>query len=330
MELSINDKILYIICPCYNEEENLDNGYTFNKLEAFVGELMEEGLCSRKSRVLMVNDGSTDRTAELLVKKHKENPLFSYINLSRNFGHQYALFSGLMKAREHADITITIDADLQQDITAMREFIKKYNEGYEIVYGVRDSRESDGLFKRWSASIFYSMMQKVADCNIVKNHADYRLLSKKALNTLAEFAETNLFLRGLVPLLGYRSCIVYFKVSEREFGESKYTLKKMLRLAVDGVTSLSTKPMKMVFFVGMMIFGVSCFITLSYFMAFLKGKTVSGWTSIILSLWLLGGLIMMSIGCVGEYIGKLYLETKRRPRYIIDTFEDDIEFEYKG
>jgi len=233
-----------------------------------------------------------------------------------------------MKAREIADITITIDADLQQDITAMREFIKKYSEGYEIVYGVRDSRESDGLFKKWSASLFYGMMQKVGGCNIIKNHADYRLLSKKALDSLSEFGETNLFLRGLVPLLGYRSCIVYFKVSEREFGESKYTLKKMLRLAVDGATSLSTRPIKMVFFIGMIIFGVSCFITLSYFIAFLQGKAVSGWTSIIMSLWLLGGLIMMSIGCVGEYIGKLYLETKKRPRYIIDTFENDIDFEY--
>lgn len=327
---SVKNKILYIIVPCYNEEENLGGGYTFDRLEVFIKKLIREEMCSPKSRILMINDGSTDKTAELLEKKHMENPLFSYIHLSRNFGHQYALLCGLMEARKFADFTITIDADLQQDITAMKDFIERYSDGYEIVYGVRESRESDGWFKKWSANFYYDIMKNIFGCNIVKNHADYRLMSQKALDALAEYGETNLFLRGLIPMLGFQSCIVYFSVSKREFGESKYTLKKMSQLAIDGITSLSTRLIRLVFFAGISIFLVSCVISLAYFMAYLRGQTVSGWTSLVMSIWMLGGLIMMSIGCVGEYIGKLYFEAKRRPRYIIDSFENDEDYEYKG
>lgn len=323
------DKILYIICPCYNESENLESGYTFNKLELLMKELISSSLCSPQSRILMVNDGSSDNTQELLEKKHTENPLFSYINLSRNFGHQYALLCGLLNVRQYADVTITVDADLQQDINAVKEFLQKYYEGYEIVYGVRKSRESDGAFKKWSANLFYDMMEKMCGGSIIKNHADYRLMSKKALNTLAEFEETNLFLRGIIPLIGFKSCKVYFEVSPRRYGESKYTLKKMVKLAADGITSLSIKPIRMVFLGGTLIFSLSCLIAIGYFIMFLLGKNISGYTSIIMSLWLLGGMLMMSIGCVGEYIGKMYLETKKRPRYIVDSMKNDVHFIYE-
>lgn len=325
----MND-VLYIICPCYNEEENLENGYTFDKLEEVMADLIAEKLCSPKSKVLMVNDGSCDHTEALLRKKHEENPLFSYISLSRNFGHQYALLSGLMSVREVADVTITIDADLQQDIGAIREFLLKYKEGFQIVYGVRTSRDTDGFFKRASVSIFYTAMQKFGGVNIIKNHADYRLISKKALQALAEFEETNLFLRGLVPMLGFRSCIVYFTVHEREYGKSKYTLKKMAALAADGITSCSTRPIRVVFFLGLFISIVSILISAAYFIAYLMGKTISGWTSVVMSIWILGGLTMLALGCIGEYIGKLYLEAKKRPRYIIDEMENDVDYEYKG
>lgn len=323
-------EILYIICPCYNEEENLENGYVFNQLEGLMKELIAEGIISLKSRVLFVNDGSRDNTLKYLKKKHEENPLFSYISLSRNFGHQYALLAGLMTAKEYADVTISIDADLQQDIGAVRDFLEKYREGNEIVYGVRDSRDTDGFFKRFTAGAFYWLMNKAGGCKVIKNHADYRLMSKKALDALGDFEETNLFLRGLVPLLGFQSDIVYFKVKEREYGQSKYTLKKMLTLATDGITSLSTRPIRAVFITGMVIFFISLLMAFYYFVTFLMGNAIDGLTSIIMSIWLLGGLMMMSIGCVGEYMGKLYIESKRRPRYIIESSGNDEAFEYKG
>lgn len=321
------DKTLYIICPCYNEEETLAKGYTFDKLEELMKELLSEGYCSSLSRILLVNDGSTDKTAKLLKEKHEKNPLFSYINLSKNFGHQYALLCGLLESRQYADVTITIDADLQQDINAIKIFLQKYYEGYEIVYGVRESRKGDGFFKKWSANLFYNIMKYFGGCSVIKNHADYRLMSKKALDALAEFDETNLFLRGLIPLLGFKSCVVQFKVLPREFGETKYTLQKMVRLASDGITSLSTRPIRLIFLGGALIFGISIIIAGIYLVAYIYGKSVSGYTSIIMTLWMLGGIIMMSIGCVGEYIGKLYLEAKKRPRYLIDTMENDINFE---
>lgn len=325
----MNDDILYIICPCYNEQENLENGYTFDGLEGAMRDLIAERLCSPKSKILFVNDGSTDRTEELLKEKHNQNPLFSYINLSRNFGHQYALLSGLLSAKDVADVTITIDADLQQDIGAMREFLLKYYEGYQIVYGVRTSRDTDGFFKKLSASAFYTIMQKFGGMNIIKNHADYRLISAKVLQSLAEFEETNLFLRGLIPMLGFKSCIVYFTVHEREYGESKYTLKKMISLAADGITSFSIKPIRIVFFLGLFISIASILIALAYFVTWLLGNTINGWTSIIMSIWILGGLIMLSLGCIGEYIGKLYLEAKKRPRYIISDMADNTDYEYE-
>lgn len=323
----MND-ILYIICPCYNEQENLESGYTFNELERVMKDLIAEKLCSPKSKILLINDGSTDRTEELLEKKHSQNPLFSYINLSRNFGHQYALLSGLLSVKGVADVTITIDADLQQDVGAIREFLLKYYEGYQIVYGVRTSRDTDGFFKKVSASAFYTIMQKFGGMNIIKNHADYRLLSAKVLQALAEFGETNLFLRGLIPMLGFKSCIVYFTVHEREYGKSKYTLKKMVSLAADGITSYSTRPIRVVFLLGLFISIISILIAAAYFVVWLLGNTVSGWTSVIMSIWILGGLIMLSLGCIGEYIGKLYLEAKKRPRYIISDMADDINYEY--
>lgn len=319
----MND-ILYIIVPCYNEEKTL--GYTFDVLEEALKSLVKKGFCSLKSRVVFVDDGSKDNTFPMLKEECAKNRMFSYVKLSKNFGHQYALLAGLKNAEGKADVTITIDADLQQDVNAMEAFLKKYNEGYDIVYGVRKTRDTDGFLKKTTAGLFYGLINKLGG-KTIRNHADYRLLSAKALSMLNEFKETNLFLRGMIPMCSDNSCIVYFDVKPREYGESKYTAKKMFTLAIDGITSLSIKPIRLITGLGIGIFVLSVIISIAYFITFLVGNTVSGWTSLILSIWALGGLQLMTMGVVGEYVGKSYMESKQRPRYLVDEVLIDEEFE---
>ena len=284
--------------------------------------LVEKGLITPDSRVLLVDDGSRDRTWELIGKLHQENPLFEGVKLSRNRGHQNALLAGLMTARGRCDISISMDADLQDDMDAMDKFIEKYNEGCDVVYGVRNKRATDTVFKRETALMFYRLMKGLG-VDITYNHADYRLMSNRALEGLAQFEEVNLFLRGLAPLVGYQSDVVYYDRSERFAGESKYPLKKMLAFAIDGITSFSVKPLRLITSVGIVIFLVSLFMLLYSLVRWIAGHTVTGWTSTLASIWLIGGIQLLSLGVIGEYIGKIYNETKRRPRFIIDRYLND-------
>ena len=310
-------KKLMVVIPCYNEEEVLPE--TSKRLIAKMQSLMEKGMISADSRVLLVDDGSKDRTWELITRLHSEHELFEGVKLSRNRGHQNALLAGLMTARGRCDVSISMDADLQDDMDAMDRFLEKHEEGCEIVYGVRNRRDSDTWFKRETALFFYRFM-KVLGVDITFNHADYRLMSNRALNALAEFKEVNLFLRGLAPLVGFQSDVVYYDRSERFAGESKYPLKKMLAFAVDGITSFSVKPLRLITGVGILIFIVSLFMLLYALIAWLSGKTVAGWTSMLGSIWLIGGIQLLSLGVIGEYVGKLYNETKHRPRFIVDRY----------
>lgn len=312
--------ILYTVIPCYNEEEALPE--TARRLGEKYAALIASGAISEKSRIAFVNDGSKDRTWELICALHQENALFTGINLSRNRGHQNALLAGLMTVRSHADMAISMDADLQDDIEAMDEMIAKYADGCDVVYGVRSSRKKDSFFKRFTAEAFYRLMNRLG-ANTVFNHADYRLLSRRALDGLAEFKEVNLFLRGIVPMIGYRSDTVLYERGERLAGESKYPLKKMLAFAFEGITSLSTKPIRMITALGFLIFFVSIIMLIIFIVQFFMGLTVPGWASVIVSLWAIGGLLMLAVGVVGEYIGKIYLETKARPRFLIAEFLED-------
>ncbi len=313
-------KILYLIVPCYNEDEILDT--TAFALKQKICALLKEGKIAYGSKILFVNDGSKDQTLQKIRRLHEEDAVFSYLSFSRNFGHQSAVLAGLFFAADHgADLTISIDADLQQDIDAIGEFLEKNEKGAAIVYGVRNSRNTDSFLKKFSATAFYNLMN-LFGCNVLKNHADYRLMSAKAVNTLKEYKEVNLFLRGIVPRCGYRTDTVCFQVSERKAGKSKYTLKKMLNFALDGITSLSMKPIRWITILGMIVFFLSIVLIIFYFFSNLTGKTVSGWTSMIISIWALGGIQLMSLGIVGEYVGKTYMESKGRPRYVIEEAGD--------
>ena len=309
--------LLYTVIPCYNEEEALPE--TARQLALKYGQLLSSGMIGEGSRIVFVNDGSKDRTWELICALHRENPLFSGICLSRNRGHQNALLAGLMTVRDRADMVISMDADLQDDIGAMDEMIAKYQSGCDVVYGVRSSRKKDRFFKRFTAEAFYRLMNFLG-ANTVFNHADYRLMSRRALDGLAKFEEVNLFLRGIVPMVGYPSDIVLYERGERTAGESKYPLKKMVSFALEGVTSLSTKPLRMITLLGFLIFLISLILLAVFIVQFFIGMTVPGWASVIVSLWGIGGLLMLAIGIVGEYIGKIYLETKKRPRFLIADF----------
>ena len=309
---------LYIVVPCYKEQEVLPE--TSKRLREKILALRAAGKISDKSRVMFVNDGSSDNTWPMIAALHEQEPdMFSGVNLSRNRGHQNALLAGLMTAVNYADMIISMDADLQDDMDAMDRFLEKNNEGCEIVYGVRNKRETDTWFKRETALFFYRLMKGLG-VDITYNHADYRLMSNRALNALAEYREVNLFLRGLAPLVGFQSDVVYYDRSERFAGESKYPLKKMLAFAIDGITSFSVKPLRLITTVGFVIFVVSLFMLLYALIAWIAGKTVAGWTSMLGSIWLIGGVQLLSLGVVGEYIGKIYLETKARPRFIIEQF----------
>lgn len=308
---------LYVVIPCYNEEEVLAE--TSKRLKEKFLSLVSSGMIHPDSRVVFVNDGSKDRTWEIIKALHEEDALFCGINLSKNRGHQNALLAGLMTVKEDADLVISMDADLQDDIDAMDEMIGKYLKGIDIVYGVRSSRRKDSFFKKVTAEGFYRLMNAMG-ANTVFNHADYRLMSKRALEGLSEFQEVNLFLRGIVPMIGYPMDIVYYERGERFAGESKYPFLKMLSFAVEGITSLSTKPIRMITFLGFFIFLVSIGMLIYSVVRHFMGATIVGWTTLMVSVWAIGGLILLSLGVVGEYIGKIYLETKARPRYIVEEF----------
>lgn len=315
-------KILYVVVPCYNEQEVLAE--TSKRLREKFQTLVGSGKIDEKSRIVFVNDGSKDNTWKIIEELHRQDNLFSGINLSRNRGHQNALLAGLMTVKDCADVAISMDADLQDDINAMDEMLDKYYGGCDVVYGVRSKRATDTFFKRFTAESFYKMMNAMG-ANTVYNHADYRLMSKRALEGLAEFKEVNLFLRGMVPMIGYPSDVVYYERSERFAGESKYPLKKMISFAIEGITSLSTKPIKMITNLGVFIFLFSFVILIYSLIRHFSGDTVAGWTTIIVSVWAIGGLILLSLGIIGEYIGKIYLESKERPRYIIEQFLNEKE-----
>lgn len=317
-------EILYIVIPCYNEEEMLP--ITAKALIEKMDTLISDKKISPKSRVMFVDDGSKDRTWELIYRFHKSCELFTGLKLSRNKGHQNALLAGLMTAKNYADIIVSMDADLQDDINAIDGFLEKRAEGCEIVYGVRSSRETDTGFKRWTAQSYYKVLSAMG-VDIVYNHADYRLMSKKAVEALGEFEEVNLFLRGIVPMVGFKSDIVTYERAARQAGESKYPLKKMIALAVEGVTSLSIKPIRLITALGITIFLISIIMLIYFLVIHALGKTIAGWTTTVVSVWALGGLQLFAIGIIGEYIGKIYLETKARPKYIIEkNLEETKEF----
>lgn len=314
--------ILYVVVPCYNEEEVLPE--TSKRLKDKLKSLISQGKVSEKSRILFVNDGSRDKTWELISELHEQDPIFSGVDLTRNRGHQNALLAGLMTAKEKCDMTISMDADLQDDVDAVDRMVEEYYAGCDIVYGVRSSRKRDSFFKRFTAESFYRLMNLLG-AETVFNHADYRLMSKRALQGLAEFREVNLFLRGIIPMIGYRTGTVEYERGERFAGESKYPLKKMLSFAMEGITSLSTKPIRYITLLGFLIFLVSIIMLITFVVKWALKMTVVGWASVICSVWAIGGLILLSLGVIGEYIGKIYLETKARPRFLIREVLNDEE-----
>jgi len=316
MDMDSRGNILYLVVPCYNEEEGLE--HAARVMRDKVRRLVAEGQISGKSKIMFVNDGSRDGTWKIISGLCKEDAVFCGICFSRNYGHQSAILSGMLEAAKHADMAVTIDADLQQDIEALDQFIACYQRGCEVVYGVRNNRDTDGFFKKMTATGFYKLMGLLG-CNVMQNHADYRLLSKAALQALMEYKEVNLFLRGLIPTMGFPSDVVYFDVKKREAGHSKYTLKKMLALAVDGITSMSTRPLRMITVWGFLVSMFSMVMIVVCLVDWMIGKNVQGYTTTLVVSLLMGGLTIFSLGVVGEYVGKIYMETKARPRYIIEA-----------
>ena len=304
--------ILYMVVPCYTEEEVLPE--TARRLKEKMSELISCGKISDKSRVVLVNDGSTDRTWEIIKALHESDKLFSGINLSRNRGHQNALLAGLMTVIPHADFSISMDADLQDDISAIDKMIDKYHEGCDIVYGVRSRRDTDTFFKKATAEGFYKLMGKLG-AKVIFNHADYRLMSKRAMEGLSEFKEVNLFLRGMIPMIGYKSDTVEYERGERFAGESKYPLKKMLAFAFEGITSLSAVPIRFISILGLIMKAIGA---IALIVTLVQGADMSGF--ILASIWLIGGIQLMAVGLIGEYLGKAYLEVKGRPRFIVEEF----------
>lgn len=308
------DTILYVVVPCYNEEQviPISSGMLLGELN----ELITKGLVSKDSRILFVNDGSKDDTWELIVNYSKENTYFKGISQSRNRGHQNAVLAGLMEAMEYADITISIDCDGQDDMKAMEEMVREYHDGCEIVYGVRNNRESDTFFKRKTAESFYKFLNAMG-AEVVYNHADFRLVSSRVLKEFADFKEVNLFLRGMFPLVGFKSTSVYYERHERLAGKSHYPLSRMIGLAFDGITSLSVKPIRLIMLLGIFVAVLSFAGIIWAIVTTILGKTVAGWASTVCIVCFLSGVQMISTGVIGEYIGKIYMEVKGRPRYII-------------
>ena len=311
---------LYLAIPCYNEEEVLRD--SADKLKAKYETMMNEGKITPDSKIVFIDDGSKDKTWSIISELHNENPVFQGIKLTRNRGHQNALLCGLMTLKDKADAVISIDADLQDDINTFDDMVAKYEEGCDVVYGVRSKRETDTFFKRFTAEAFYKILNKMG-AKVILNHADFRLMSKRALQAFSEFKETNIFLRGMVPMVGYKSDIVTYERSERLAGESKYPLKKMLALAWEGITSLSTQPIRMITALGAIVFAISIIMIIYTLVSFFMGVTTTGWASILCSIWAIGGLQLLAVGIIGEYIGKIYLETKHRPRFIVEEFLDN-------
>lgn len=310
--------VLYIVVPCYNEEEVLE--LTTERLTEKMESLITDGIIDKNSRIMYVNDGSKDSTWSIIKKLNEQNQYVVGVNLSRNRGHQNALLAGLMTAKEYADIVISMDADLQDDINVIDKFIEKYNSGCDVVYGVRSSRKKDTFFKRNTALFFYKLMNKLG-AEVVYNHADYRLMSKRALNELEKYKEVNLFLRGIIPLIGFKSDTVEYVRNERAAGESKYPLKKMINFAMEGILSFSIKPIRMITISGITVF-IASLIYMLYIIisSFVRNDFVPGWATIITLICLFSGFQILCIGVIGEYIGKIYSETKSRPRYIIQDF----------
>lgn len=308
---------LYLAIPCYNEEEVLRD--SAEKLLNKYNNMIADGKITPDSKIVFIDDGSKDKTWSIIKELHNENPVFQGIKLSRNRGHQNALLCGLMTLKDKADAVISIDADLQDDINVFDEMVQKYEEGCDVVYGVRSKRETDTFFKRFTAEAFYKILNKMG-AKVIFNHADFRLMSKRALEAFSQYKETNIFLRGMVPLIGYKSDIVTYERSERLAGESKYPLKKMLALAWEGITSLSIQPIRMITWLGGIVFTVSIIMIIYCLVSFFFGFAETGWASILCSIWAIGGLQLLSIGIIGEYIGKIYLETKQRPRFIVEEF----------
>ena len=315
----MNASVLYIVVPCYNEEEVLPE--TAKRLREKLQALTAAGKIAPESRILFVNDGSRDKTWQLIEGLHKTDPIFSGVNLTRNRGHQNALLAGLMTAKDRADMVVSMDADLQDDINAVDQMVDKFHDGCDIDYGVRSARDTDTFFKRFTAEAFYKLIKKLGG-DVVFNHADYRLMSRRALESLAEYKEVNLFLRGIVPMLGYKTAVVEYARGERFAGESKYPLKKMLAFAMEGITSLSTRPIKFITMLGFFIFAVSIAMLIYTIVRWATGASIVGWASTVCSIWAIGGLMLLAIGIIGEYIGKIYLETKERPRYLIEQVLD--------
>ena len=311
---------LYIVVPCYNEEQVL--GETSKRLKIKCENLIQKGQISKDSKIVFVDDGSKDRTWKMISELHETDSLFSGVKLSSNRGHQNALLCGLITLKDKADAVISIDADLQDDINTFDEMVEKYENGCDVVYGVRSKRETDTFFKRFTAEAFYKILNKMG-AKVIFNHADFRLMSKRALNAFAEYKETNIFLRGMVPLIGYKSDIVTYERFERLAGESKYPLKKMLALAWEGITSLSIQPIRMITGLGAVVFAASIIMIIYSLVSYFMGFAVSGWASLLCSIWAIGGLQILAIGVIGEYIGKIYLEVKRRPRFIVEEFLED-------
>ena len=306
--------VLYMVIPCYNEEEVLLE--TTKRLKEKLNGLIKKKIISAKSKVMYVNDGSKDKTWELIKQIHNNDSMFTGISLSRNRGHQNALVAGLLTAKDYADVVISMDADLQDDINAVDGMLEKYYDGCDIVYGVRSARKTDTFFKRVTAEGFYKFMQMMG-VDVVYNHADYRLTSKKVLNNFQDYKEVNLFLRGIFPLIGYKSDKVYYERAERFAGESKYPLKTMLNFAWDGITSFSVKPLRLICGLGFIILFISIIIMIYSLIRKISGNTIDGWTFLNISIWFIGGLQMISLGIIGEYVGKMYNETKARPRFIV-------------
>lgn len=311
----MNQSTIIIVVPCYNEQEVLADSN--NRLLKLIQQMISDNIISSNSRILYVNDGSKDSTWQIIKQLHDDIPFVCGVNLAKNVGHQNALVAGLTVAQDMGDAIITIDADLQDDINVIPEMVKKYQEGNDIVYGVRKERLTDSFFKRQSALFFYKLME-ILGVNTIYNHADFRLMSNRAIKELLKYKERNLFLRGIVPLIGYQTANVYYNRNRRTAGKSKYSFLKMLNFAIDGITSFSIRPVRMVFILGLVFILISLCILIYALHALLSGNAVQGWTSIILSIWFVGGCILMGLGIVGEFIGKIYIEVKNRPRYNIE------------